>query len=141
MNRPEKQLTLGALADEVGAALHTALRKVCDSTPTSLAWNLIYLCDHAWSAYLRFVADRLVKGEKPFEAAKAAAVDLHDVYNRVDHPWLAEPHGGNEQFALSCSLKLFSEVDWRCFVSYLADSEGINECIAALKTAPEQKTA
>ena len=40
----------------LGEALHTALRKCCDSDPTSIMWNLIQLRDGGvWDEYLDHV--------------------------------------------------------------------------------------
>lgn len=63
-------------------ALHTALRKCCDSTPTSLAWNLINIdeASKAWGEYLDKVWLRIEALEQKPEVfgslLKAAAGDL-----------------------------------------------------------------
>lgn len=42
--------------ESLGEALHTALRKCCDSHPTSLVWNLVYIMDNdVWGEYLEHV--------------------------------------------------------------------------------------
>lgn len=44
-------------ADEVGEALHTALRKCCDSKESSYLWNVIHLLDETWGLFCKAVAD------------------------------------------------------------------------------------
>lgn len=51
--------------EEFGRAIHTAMRKVCDSEPTTILYNLIQvLPDGAWVAFSRYVAKR-VKAKRP----------------------------------------------------------------------------
>ena len=51
--------------DSLGEALHTALRKCCDSDPTSLLWNLFNFIDNGvWKAYLDTIYMDLIVEEK-----------------------------------------------------------------------------
>lgn len=97
---------------ELGSYLHTALRKVCDSTPTSLTWNLLNLdgINPSWTKYLDFAHKRL-KGEKDltklWEHLKAASEDLEmDSRNAWDT-------------TLYLSFRMFDQDDWERFSTYL----------------------
>jgi hypothetical protein len=63
---------------DLGVALHTALRKCCDSSPTSAAWNLLYeLKGDQWTELLdtiraEFKPFKFVKGGKSHDDQLAA---------------------------------------------------------------------
>lgn len=46
---------------DFGMLIHTALRKVCDSKITSIAYNLIHACDQEWILFLDVLYDNLEK--------------------------------------------------------------------------------
>lgn len=63
--KEKKRKALGLTRDDVPECMHTALRKCCDSTPTSLLWNLIYVMDEGmlhkyWDAV--FLALKIAEG-------------------------------------------------------------------------------
>ena len=96
--------------EDLGEALHTALRKLCDSTPTSIAWNLIALdvCTAAWEEYLQIVwpKTRRVKKDDLWKQLKVASEN-----------W---PGCGNHaKAALRCAFRLFSDDDWKQMAGYL----------------------
>lgn len=105
---PRKDKELAKVAD-LGVSLHTALRKCCDSTPTSIAYNLISLddFDSTWKTYLMGVLElgRPVTVDK----LKAAMKSL---------PW-----GEAHRNALRCAFDLFSDDDWAGFVAFEEDEE------------------
>jgi len=94
--------------EDLGWNLHAALRKCCDSDPTSLVYNLI--CMDAFSAtwlnYLEAVLaqDQPVTVEKLKNAAKSLA-------------W-----GTAESNALRIAFRAFSDDDWAGFI-YFAERE------------------
>lgn len=94
---------LGAQED-LGANLHTALRKCCDSEPTSLAYNLISMeaFTPAWLQYLNLVIEQ----GAPYTIPKLqqAAKDLG---------W-----GSAESNALRLVFGLLSDDDWAGFIAF-----------------------
>lgn len=110
--------------EECGAAMHTALRKVCDSKITSLAYNVVRLVDAGWSAYARLVAAELAAGSQPVAAAKTAAAKLDHLDERQEgNEWLTKEKARSEQMALVCTFALFTPIDWECFAAYLEHVE------------------
>lgn len=110
--------------------LHTALRKSCDSSITSAAYNLIHMIDFQprkfdpWWAYGNIVARLIQNKKKPLEAAKAAVELLDrefcDVRNKARDAGEGFPDGCMQAMhALKCTLECFDANDWAGFVSYL----------------------
>ncbi len=98
----------------LGSALHTALRKGCDSHPTTIAYNLIGSDEYndIWNAYLDSAWNQLVSIDRIAQAPaalKLAATALE---------W---PLGGkrNLTMALKVAFDMFSEEDWTGFACYL----------------------
>lgn len=113
-------------ADELGGALHTALRKACDSKPTSAMWNLIYVCDNGWLWYLEQFFKRLQKAKTHdgvIDAAKRAASCTSMTASEAEYTKIpSEPEGiRHEVYSLICVLDLFDERDWEGFVAYLVE--------------------
>lgn len=106
MPRRDKDLSA---REDLGVNLHTALRKCCDSIPTSIAYNLISLDEFtsAWEHYLQLV---VAKG-RPVTVAKLkkSAADLE---------W-----GDARRNALHCAFDLFSDDDWAGFVEFERQEE------------------
>lgn len=92
-------------------ALHVALRKACDSRPTSLAWNLINLdaLNEAMNSYLDEAWKRLVKA-KPDDFAIACKDAIEDGL-----PWGTT----SAHVSLRIAFEMFDDNDWEGFVSFL----------------------
>lgn len=94
-----------------GIALHTALRKACDSVPTTIAWNAINLWPDA--EYGKFV-DHIHNYFKEESGQRIqtwntlrAAVKTYDLHGT---------HAGN---ILHVTFNQFTEEDWKGFASFL----------------------
>lgn len=118
---------------ELGAALHTALRKACDSTPTSLAYNLVSLIDDssrlraAWGLYRARAWHHLsgvgVEVVDPVNCLKLAAADLgfhgpEDVW-RENRGYIEK--AGPALTALLITFEGFDDGDWEGFAAYLIE--------------------
>lgn len=122
-------------------ALHTALRKCCDSPITSVAWNVIHMLgDSDWADYGRAVVERL--HGKTFATKRevvAELVKITEEHGPANAPgiyrWIMQP----SRAALKCTLDLFSADDWLGFASFLLPEKmPIGECPV---TEPERKEA
>jgi hypothetical protein len=105
----------GAVKEELGEYLHTALRKLCDSTPTSLMWNVINIevFNPAWDHYLTAAWVELGKIKKKSEiggALKKAAETLRD--------FVGEGQLYIHQ-VMHCGFELFTDDDWESMGSFL----------------------
>lgn len=101
----------------LGEALHAALRKCCDSKPTTAAWCLISAdeCDTVWEIYLDAawaLLSQITKAKDIVPCLKAANEGIHCLKEHGDL--------GN---ALHSIFELFDEQDWEGFASFLT-SEG-----------------
>ena len=130
--------------ESFGEALHVALRKVCDSAPTSAAWNCVHLMPNSvWGEYLdaawpwitgkskaKEVWQRLKAGSAAFDRERISMDDVaasklirtlpeKETAGRSPSEILAE----RAQWAVlfSCILRTFDDTDWRNFASYLTD--------------------
>ncbi len=125
----DKQIT----GYDVCYSIHTALRKCCDSTPTSLLWNLIHAfdgrADDAWHFYGELVAHHIADGRSAVDAMKNAAVTL-GASARFDVPeGFRDRHAGLRSStegacaltAIRLTFELFSEQDWDGAAGYLGD--------------------
>jgi len=121
---------------DVCVAIHTAMRKLCDSKITSAAYNLIHLICQAnlkakyspWRLYGDLLAEHLNKNPEVDIAniAMRAANSLDDkYYERIVVPRREKgkesyPDGvRNWLHALQCTLQCFNEGDWAATVAYL----------------------
>ena len=100
--------------EELGEMLHTALRKFCDSTPTSVAWNLIALdaCSAAWDEYVEIVWPKIrgtADKDLVWKQLKAAGGEWPGVGD----------HGDHARAALRCTFRMFSDDDWKQMAGYL----------------------
>lgn len=97
----------------LGGCLHTALRKCCDSKPTTAAWCLIDAaeCSPVWEIYLDSawaLLSQITNRKDIIECLKAANEGIH---------CLKEHRGlGN---ALHSIFELFDDEDWKGFACYL----------------------
>lgn len=99
---------------ELGEYIHSAMRKVCFTPPTKLAWYLIStyiheprVLSHVWGTYLDKIWARLDEytPDNVAELLIAAAAD---------------PEPTHESMALSLALRAFSRDDWTSVASMLA---------------------
>lgn len=99
---------------ELGEYIHSALRKICSSPPTTLAWYLIStyiheprVLSHVWGTYLDKIWARLDEytPDNVAELLIAAAAD---------------PEPTHESMTLSLALRAFSRDDWLNAASMLA---------------------
>lgn len=92
-------------------ALHIALRKCCDSTAASLAWNIIYLLEPGyWEEYVDMVRGTVLadKSEDP----------LWKKLKKASLKW--RPYGkGHAAVSLHCAFELFSYEDWHGYTEFL----------------------
>ena len=104
--------------DELGEALHTALRKFGDSKATSLTWNIIDLLttievprklNQSWKSFLDLAWNELQKPgltkENTTERLKSAANQL--------------PIGCPAKNSLRLSFYFFDDDDWQAFIQLL----------------------
>lgn len=118
---------------DLGIALHTALRKCCDSSPTSAAWNLINVLEEPWKDLLKVIRE----GFKGFKFDRKSTKSKNDQLAAhlklvVTRQW--EPWGkGYVAVALHCVFETFSANDWYGFASFL---DGV-----IVKPAPKKKAA
>lgn len=111
--------------DSLAESLHVALRKGCDSSASSAAWNLIYLLKpKQWNGFLKHVEDGFATysltatGETKKLTERMTTAALSKQLKAVVSKW--KPYGeGHEAVALHCVFDLFSENDWYGFASFL----------------------
>lgn len=93
-------------AENVGESFHTALRKACDSKPTSAMWNAIHV----------------VKPETYGVYCDAIMVAVHgkqfwtlgEFAHAVKTAWLAVPYFGKVELALlHCIGEMMDVIDWQ----------------------------
>ena len=102
---------------DVCASIHVALRKCCDSTATSLLWNLIHSFDDVgiseWHRFGDLVAARLTLGDDPVSAMTTAAENLcnADLTRRNLHAAMV----------IELTFALFSCEDWEGAAAFLSD--------------------
>lgn len=98
-------------ADEYGMLMHTALRKCCDSTPTSIAWNAVHLSTKGvWSGFAAQCA----------EAGARTGEQLRDVFENAGLPRV-----DGEMYVwqiLDMSMEMFDDGDWDGMAAYLGES-------------------
>lgn len=98
--------------NELGAYLHTALRKVCDSTPTSLAYNVISICDEGWEEFLEVVWRKLNSEDPRFPNRKDASLVMRSSVEEFE--W-----GTAERNTLKLVFDGFSDLDWNMMTGYI----------------------
>ena len=111
--------------ENLGPALHTALRKACDSSPTSAAWNCINAIKATpWKSFLKHVVAGFEDFETPVPSPKPYHINpaWGEKLREVALGW--EPYGqGHEAMTLFCIFECFSKGDWHGFASWLPDCE------------------
>lgn len=99
--------------DCLGECIHTALRKCCDSAPTTIAWNLIQLpvFDIVWKEYLDLAWEELKSCN-----LDNAWVGLKKAAEKITY-------GNCPRSALRQTFELFSENDWNGMASFFGETE------------------
>ncbi len=93
---------------QLGVALHTALRKACDTEATTLTWNIINIIKQGWLDYLDLVGsewDRVKTKQEAIELLQSSAEELE--------------FGCSERNSLKLSFRYFDSDDWEVFGAYL----------------------
>ena len=144
----KKQFT--AALEDIGYNLHTALRKCCDSSPTSILWNAITVDTEKgiWSSYLAHLRANLIKryklikteqdlvdvmrilsngdAENHFPGIDVEKYELSfdkDEYNWYQHKDIIY----NQAMIWHSAFELFDEQDWKGYCYYLALSLNLVE--------------
>jgi len=105
--------------DNVAEAMHTALRKCCDSAPTSLLWNLIHLSKSAWSLYLDYIWVPLKVAEAMNQEPFWKSLKKVSLRFREDAKTPNNKVNLHEIVCFDIIFEMFSDEDWQGFASYL----------------------
>lgn len=110
--------------ESLAEALHVALRKCCDSNPTSILWNLIHLMDEGtWEKYLdhAWIAFQIADGtdEQYWQALRRASLAFNDQIHRqriskLDHHSIT---------IMDIVFEQFTDRDWQGFAAYLSEGD------------------
>ena len=117
--------------NDVGCYVHTALRTACDSTPASLAYNLIHACDGEWGLFLTKVMKMVEEyswseGTSFTEKVECSFKELAEKGIMSDYwPSKHELQESNEPLfhSLCLAFKLCSAGDWQAIMYYIAEEE------------------
>lgn len=116
---------------DIGSALHTALRKCCDSTPTSILYNLIHAADKEWDLVIGMIWEqfcvfhevRHMQDLTPDEAVKALRTLGTEYYRHLDWAALRDDKDVSQGLLIAILLCLREDVtsdgDLRGMVEYL----------------------
>jgi hypothetical protein len=108
------------LREDLGEALQVALRKACDSTPTSLLWNIIYKVDeHTWEKYLDMVYVELQIAEATGTPLKDALRKISKEFRRKAYSIRDDKLDGHGITLMVISFELFNDSDWEGYASFL----------------------
>lgn len=94
---------------EWGMALHTALRKCCDSDATTIAYCAISDMQVAWELYIKYLAKAKCKGDHE----SLRELSLKWKYREVPTQEM------NMAIILHTSFELFSIADWQGYAEFL----------------------
>ena len=103
-NDTKENLTLTNIND-LGCDLHTCLRKFCDTKPTSLLYNVIFLADKAWLNYLTIAFEELQGAP-----VKEVAQKLKEAAQQI--PW-----GETQHNALRLAFEFMTDDDFEAMAS------------------------
>ena len=113
---------------DTGINMHTALRNCCDGPASSLAWNLIELMPReVWLKYVELVLEAYKgnpgRGWAPGEGWVPAAKEARQVFKVFEKDYNSINKWSQIEYShwarcLYCVLELFSDNDWKGFVSY-----------------------
>lgn len=122
--------------NDVCMMLHTALRKICDSPPTTSVYNLVHLiCAFnftprkfdPWRYYGEQVALLINEGADPNEAVRRAHGRIDDfLTNLSEAKQKGETIPDNAQtaaYTLKSALRCFSKDDWLGMAAYLHEED------------------
>ncbi len=132
---------------DLGCLAHTALRKRCDSSATSVMYNLVQVGSLEWELYLRCLANlvrphqdtltaegiirtmKQMSDNGPVEIARWSMVgaedrERRDAYDAARKMFAqgSEEYGAKPRMsllsAMLCTTDMFDDNDWLGFVSY-----------------------
>ncbi len=110
-----------ASSTELGYPIHVGLRKGCDSTQSSLVWNLAHCFDKPWNVYLECAWKRLlaVPDADAFRAAKELKRAVEDFNDTV--------RGGDanirESMSFYFALDMLHDSDWEGISYFLVPTK------------------
>lgn len=117
MNKPWLNYT----DNSIGEPLHAALRKCCDSIPTSAAWNAIHILGGAWKWYLDGLLPKLKEAKIPAEVVIAARDTANEYSARSKNERKIPKDIHTEVMVLCLIFKMFDLGDWHGFVSFIVE--------------------
>lgn len=95
--------------EQLGYCLHSALRKCCDSEPTSILWNIVhFLPEGVWNQYLVFILPHINTVTRP---KRWVALKKHS----LEWEFMGEP----PKAAMHCTFKLFTDDDWQGYATFI----------------------
>jgi hypothetical protein len=121
--------------ETISEAIHTGLRKGCDSTTSSAAWNCIFLMkDENWNKLVECIRQEfesvgeLPKPIRPKDKEEKFWWDLSWAWGEVLGPILKractkrwQPYrDGHDAMTLFCIFELFPNNDWNGTASFLS---------------------
>ena len=96
---------------QIGYDLSVALRKYCDSTPTTIAYKAVHLMDDSWNVYCKFMKENLLKEESPtWEDIKEFSIAFED---SDEYSAIKDDKENSYACILILSFRLFSDSDWQ----------------------------
>ena len=99
--------------EEFPELLHSALRKLCDSDATTIAWNIIcILPPPKWFVYLDWVYSKLESGSTLKDASLS--------WRGWDYKAPSENYSSK---VLMTAFKLFTDRDWEMYGAYLKEED------------------
>lgn len=98
----------------LGVALHTALRKCCDSVATSLVYNIVHMCREGWILYLEYAWEALEES-----TPKTVALDLRAAAQRLE--W-----GDTQRNALRISLSMMDDADFEAMAAFIWNDDAFD---------------
>lgn len=118
----KKRKPLHLERDDIPEALHVALRKLCDSTPTSILWNLIYIMDQGiWGKYLDYVYTKIKiaegTGQEYWLALKEASLGFENEMYRRREPKIE----GHSLCLMNICFEQFEEFDWKGYAGFIEE--------------------
>lgn len=116
----------------LGESLHVALRKCCDSGPTSAAWNAINkMPDGHWGNYVSAVYAAIDGQDDPTGALRATSLKWAEDNRRFDSSAVR---------SLASAFFRFDEEDWRGMAGFLEYCEVQEPDLATNHQATEAMT-
>lgn len=105
--------------EDIGSALHTALRKLCDSKPTSIVWNAIHLLDdELWESYVSCIEETIRGKDSTTETIKSQTLRF----------WEDAPISALRNI-MKCGFDLFDDVDWSNYAYWIVVKEEAKESL------------